>query len=149
STRQVWLRGALLPDTFVSQTVAGCVSAGTSTWTNLTLVPWDQMLLAQVTDAAGHVTRVGHVVTYAPSLAAYQPQVTPKNVQMAATRGVMNSQTFQVLNTGSLAATYQLSASCGAFTVCRVDRTSLTLAPGARDSAHVSFLVPAAIGSFS
>jgi RHS repeat-associated protein len=148
-TRQVWLRGVLLPDTFVPQTVAGCASAGTSTWTSLTLVPWDQMLLAQATDAAGHVARVGHVVNYVPSLAAYQPQVTPKNVQMAATRGIVNSQTFQVVNTGSLSATYQLSASCGAFTVCRVDRASLTLAPGARDSAHVSFLVPAAIGSFS
>ena len=149
ASRQVWLGGTLLPNTFVAQTVAGCVSAGTSTWTNLTLVPWDQVLLAQATDAAGHVTRVGHVINYMPSLGAYQPQVTPKNVQAEVTRGIVNGQTFQILNVGSLAATYQLSASCGAFTVCQLDKTTLTVAPGARDSARVTFLVPTAIGSFS
>ena len=149
ASHQAWLGGVLLPNTFVAQTVAGCASAGTSTWTNLTLMPWDQLLLAQATDAAGHVTRVGHVVNYTPSLGAYQPQVTPKNVQTDATRGVVNGQTFQILNVGSLAATYQLSASCGAFTVCQLDKPTLTIAPGARDSARVTFLVPAAIGSFS
>lgn len=149
ATHQVWLGGVLLPDTFVPQSVAGCASAGTSTWPTLTLVPWDQLLLAQATDAAGHVTRLGHVLTYAPALAAYQPQVTPKNIQTTATRGVVNTQTFQVRNVGSLAATYQLAAACGAFTVCRVDKAAITVAPGARDSAHVSFLTPGAIGSFS
>ena len=149
ASRQVWLGGVLLPDTFVPETVAGCASAGTSTWTSLTLLPWSQMLLAQATDAAGHVTRLGHTLDYTPSLSAYAPLVTPKNIRQSVTRGVVNSIAFAVTNSGAYPATYTLSASCGAFTVCRASKQSMTLAPGARDSAQVSFLVPSAIGAFS
>src|SRR6185503_10265400 len=52
-------------------------------------------------------------------------------------------------NNGAYTASYSLTPTCGAFTVCKTDKGAVTLTPGARDSAHVSFLVPTAIGSFS
>ncbi|MEO7086519.1 MAG: hypothetical protein ABI442_03850, partial [Gemmatimonadaceae bacterium] len=148
-SRRVSLGNVFLPDAFVSAPATGCVSGGTSTWSNITLQPWDQDIIAFATDAAGHVSRVSHTVRFIPAIAAFTPQVTPKNTARSVPRDAISSQTFTITNAGAYPATYQLTPSCGTYSVCVGDKTSVTLTPGARDSTHVSFLAPSLIATYA
>jgi hypothetical protein len=136
--------GTPLTDTFTSQTVSGCTSAGTSSWSNVALTLGAHTLTATAADAAGNVTTSTLSFTLSlPAIASFQPDVTPRTATPSL---IPSSQTlaWAVRNVGTLSAVYQMTADCtGIATVsgCQLDKTSVTLAAGAVDSVHTTYQV--------
>ncbi|HXD49531.1 MAG TPA: RHS repeat-associated core domain-containing protein, partial [Gemmatimonadaceae bacterium] len=138
--------GVSLANTFTAASVPGCASAGASVWSTTILSLGAHTLAATVTDGAGHSTTATSAFTVTvPPIASFQPSVTPKSTAAVVTApGDRRSQVFVIQNSGSLSAQYDLSAGCGTWSsvgACTVDRPSLLLAPGARDSARVTYAV--------
>jgi RHS repeat-associated protein len=140
-------QGQSLPDTYVVESRAGCVTAGRSTWTNLAIDPWQQLAVATATDAEGHVTTASTTITYDLPIITFRPVVTPKSGWHVFPRGVAVSDTFVVRNAGQYNASFALTASCGALGACTATPASVVLAPGAVSTAIVRFTSPAVVGA--
>ena len=139
TAHSVTLDGVALPDVFAASTTAGCAAAGTSTYSGLSMAPGPHSIGTSATDAVGHVTTTDANITFAlPALSDFRPDVTPKSASIDVFAGVTVQRTFTVRNAGVASALYQLNAYCPSIT-CQISKTSATLAPGARDSAVVTF----------
>jgi len=146
----VFLDGQPLSTSYDNRTQTGCVGAGTSSAPNVVVSTGSHTLMARATDAAGHVTETRSTFTVSlPPLTDFRPEVTPAIGSGATLEVPLASAprvSFGVKNAGTRTAAYQLSATCGAATGCQVTPTTLTLAPGATDSARVSFNAPTTSG---
>ncbi len=142
----VW-QGQTLYDAYTPETRAGCVTAGRSTYNNLSINPWQQTVTATAIDAEGHSTTATNTITFSLPLSNFTPLVTPKNTWRVFARNVVVSDTFTVRNSGSYTAAYSLTASCGIIGPCTSNPSSITLAPGASGAAIVSYTSPATLGA--
>ncbi|MEP6492499.1 MAG: RHS repeat-associated core domain-containing protein [bacterium] len=140
----VTIDGVSLPANYTSQTQAGCATAGASTWPTWAIALGTHTISATATDQAGHSTTSAVAFTFAlPPVGDFQPRVTPR---VTTALLVPNDQriAFAVRNAGTRNALYHLTPACGAVVVagsCAVSTPALSLAPGATDSAYVSFSI--------
>jgi RHS repeat-associated protein len=127
--------GNLLPNTYVSASRPGCIDAGSSTYYNLPIDPWQQSLIATARDSTGHVTTATSVFVDTPPLTDYAPRVTPPPAwhRLAAQSTQTAADTFTVTNAGASVAGYALTPRCITARVanCAVSPASVSLAPGA------------------
>lgn len=146
-SRTVTFQGVTLPDNYTSQTPAGsCKSMGTSTW-SLSAAPWQDTVVASVTDAAGHVGSSTAVLNYSVAISQFQPTVTPKSAIHYVHAASSQMQYFTIRNSGYWPATYALTPDCGTMAGCSVDRSTVMLAPAASDSVPVHFTSSSATGT--
>lgn len=127
---------------FSATTSAGCRFSGVSSWSGVQISPLDQQLVVTISDGAGHTATATRIVTYAPPIAEFRPQVTPRSETLPDTIATRTQVDFQVRNIGFYPATYQLSAACGSLSGCTVSPSSVTLQPQQVASATVTFAIP-------
>ncbi|HEY9230162.1 MAG TPA: RHS repeat-associated core domain-containing protein [Gemmatimonadaceae bacterium] len=110
----------------------------------------DGTLPAGATWASGNATFNLYTKTatfFATPLTEYRPVVTPKAAAETAPFNALISRSFAIQNSGSRAATYSVSVSCGVMSGCTQSKTTTSLAPGATDSVFVSFRTPNTVSS--
>ncbi len=146
ASHQVLVNGRPIADTFATQTQAGCVEAATSTAT-ATLLPGQNLIVAQASDAAGHMVSITNAITYTALLSALAPAVTPRNTTMYAKRGATNSTLYTVTNAGSYATTYAYASACGTYADCTISKPLASLQPGAQDTVRVWYTAPITFGT--
>ncbi len=147
ASHSVTLDGVALPDAFVASTVSGCASAGTSTYSSLSMALGAHAIAASATDGVGHVATTSVNITFTlPALSDFKPEVTPKGLPLDVFAGVTVQRTFKVRNAGVASAAYQLAAFCPSVT-CQISKTSTSLAPGESDSAIITFTPVTSMGA--
>ena len=145
ASHTVKLDGVPLTDNYASTTQSGCVTAATSSWTNLPVTLGAHAIVATAIDAVGHATTNTLSFTFSlPALSEFQPRVTPRAAPVYL---VPNQQTlaFAVRNAGTRSAQYQITPQCAAVIAaggCQVDKPSTMLAAGQTDTVRLSFSVP-------
>ncbi len=149
----VTIDGVPVASNYVSQTVSGCTSAGTSSWSTISLALGTHTVVATASDQSGHTSTASRTITLSlPAIADFQPLVTVRN---AAAYLLPGTQTwaFAVRNVGIRPAQYQITPDCAQLTGqlgaagCQVDRSTLALAPGAVDTIRVAFTLTALPGA--
>lgn len=137
-------QGQALPDAYVAATRSGCYAAGTSTYTNLSVAPGAQSVVATARDATGNVVTATSTITYTPPLTAYQPSVaaTAGRHVLPGPADAQAADTFTVKNVGLYTARYSLSTTCESsvtLTECYPYVTEIALNPGASQSVVVNY----------
>ena len=137
-------QGQALPNTYVATTRSGCVAAGTSTYNNLAINPWQQSLVATAVDVAAHSVTSTTTITFAVPLSNFAPKVATATDwhRLPGAGAVTAADTFTIKNAGTEAASYSVSALCaGTSTLsgCTPNKGSLSLAPGGSDVVVVTF----------
>ena len=139
----VW-QGQALPNTYVATTKYGCYAAGTSTYNNLAIDPWQQSLVATAVDAAGHTVTSTTTITYAVPLGSFAPKVTTSTDWhvLPGSGAATAADTFTIKNIGSYTASYTIAVPCGGsrtLSGCSANKGALSLAPGVSDQVIVAY----------
>lgn len=145
TTLIITLRGTDATPAFTyGGTIYQAQSAGT-----ITLNAGTNVLYAYICDKAGHCSSSSATYTYnppPPPPGTYGVAVTPDAAPLAVPAASKRVQAFVLRNTGTVAASYQLTATCSGTGAsgCSVGSSSATLAAGASASVAATFTSGAA-----
>jgi RHS repeat-associated protein len=120
-------QGQALSSPTENNSTTGCQAL---TWRRVAIAPWQQVMTATATDAAGHVVTQSATITYAAPLSAFAPLLSPKGGTHRVRAAVAVLDTFTVTNNGTYSAAYQFVPTCGMQGGCTATPGSTALGAG-------------------